>query len=105
MTPEGKIKKQIRHVLAIYSEYVYEFWPVPGGYGRSTIDCLGFVCGFGFAIEAKAPGEKPTERQEVIIKRITQAQVKVFIVDGPDGLAELDRWLSAVTKPYNRSLP
>lgn len=50
-TPEGKIKEKIRMVLETYRErgILYYYMPVPVGYGRSTLDYLGFICGYGFA--------------------------------------------------------
>lgn len=98
MTPEGKTKAGISAVLKKYSNYIYYYMPVPGGYGRSTVDYLGFACGLGFAIEAKRERGKPTARQNIWIEQIERSQAKVFVINSIDGIAELDRWLSEVTK-------
>ena len=97
MTPEAKIKRAIKSILDNYNDNVYYYMPVPSGYGSTIIDYIGFACGCGFAIEAKRPGGKPTPRQEVVIDRMCRAGGVVFVIDGPEGLAELDQWLSEVT--------
>ena len=96
MTPEGKVKAGIRAVLNRHGTRVYAYMPVPSGYGRSTLDYLGSAAGLAFAIEAKAPRKKPTPRQETMIEQMEMAGMKVFVINGPDGLDELDRWLTTV---------
>lgn len=98
MTPESKIKRAIRAVLETYEQRVYFYMPVPSGFGGATIDYLGFAAGYGFAIEAKRPGGKPTPRQEVVIDRMRQAGAVVFVIDGPEGLTELAEWLTTVVE-------
>ena len=94
MTPEGKIKEKIRMVLETYRErgILYYYMPVPVGYGRSTLDYLGFICGYGFAIEAKAPGKKPSERQKAIIEEILDSGAPVFVIDDVASLTEFNDW-------------
>lgn len=94
MTPEGKIKKKIKVVLETYREQgvLYYYMPVPVGYGRSSLDYLGFICGYGFAIEAKAEGGKPSERQVGIIEDIEKSGVPVFVINGIPALAEFNDW-------------
>lgn len=94
-TPEGQIKRAIRAVLRKYDDRIYVFMPVPGGYGASSLDYIGFAQGRGFAIEAKKPRGKPTTRQEAVIEKMRSAGARVFIINGPEGLAELDQWLAA----------
>ena len=94
---ERYTKTKIKEVLAKYADHIYYFMPVPGGYGRTTIDYLGFAAGLGFAIEAKRPGGKPTEKQEVIIEDIERGGARVFVINSQDGLDALDNWLSTVT--------
>ena len=96
MTPEGKIKQSITAVLKSFGDRVYYHMPVPGGYGRSALDYLGFAAGLGFAVEAKRRGKEPTERQAGVIAAMEKAGAKVFVVDGYQGLAELERWLTTV---------
>src|SRR5215475_8150452 len=98
-TPEGKIKRKIKVILDTYREYgIYYFMPVPGGFGRSSLDYLGFLCGFGFAIEAKREGGKPTERQEGVIEKIRASGTPVFVIDGVKGLTEFNDWCQSVVK-------
>ena len=80
MTPEGKIKRAISRVLDKFKG-TYIFMPVPGGYGPSSLDYLLCANGHFIAIEAKAPGKKPTPRQKFIIRQITQAGGTVFVID------------------------
>jgi len=98
MTPEGRVKKKISAVLAKYKQthYLYYYMPVPGGFGRQSLDYLGFVNGFGFAIEAKRPGGKPTPRQLGCIEEIEKSRATVFVIDGDQGVAELERWLETI---------
>jgi hypothetical protein len=99
-TPEGLTKKKIKLVLDKYKNYgIYKFMAVPYGYGQSTLDYLGFFFGRGYAIEAKAPGEVPTPRQERIIEAIQASGTPVFVIDGVNGeLEKLDAWLGARAK-------
>lgn len=94
MTPEGKIKEKIRMVLETYRErgILYYYMPVPVGYGRSTLDYLGFICGYGFAIEAKAEGKKPSERQKATIEDIEKSGAAVFVIDGIASLTQFNDW-------------
>lgn len=95
MTPEGKIKKMVRELLDPYrdrGELHYDM-PVMGGYGPPMLD---FHCchrGRYFVIETKAPGAKPTPRQNTTMGRIERAGGTVFTVDGPESLHALAKWL------------
>ena len=60
----------------------------------STLDYLGSSKGRAFAIETKAPGKKPTVRQNEIINEMILAKMKVFVIDGlPKDYEELRLWL------------
>lgn len=63
MTPEGRVKAEIRKIIKSYGDQIWSFWPVQTGYGRKTVDLLMCVRGQSFIIEVKAPGEKPTAMQ------------------------------------------
>lgn len=100
MTPEGRVKAKVKALLAEYGEAIYSHWPVQHGMGAPTLDCNGCVrilprLAVRFDIETKAPGQKPTERQELTIARMRKAGSKVFVIDGD--LTELKRWLSTMT--------
>ena len=75
MTPEGKVKAQVRKILDAYkSPLVYYFMPTTGGYGRSGIpDFVGCVYGNFFAIECKAGKGKTTALQDRELARIHNA--------------------------------
>lgn len=96
MTPEGIVKAKVKAVLATYKPKLYALWPVQNGMGSPTLDCLGVMSGFAFAIETKAPGKKPTERQEITIQQMRCAGARVFVIDGEAGYAELDQWLRMI---------
>ncbi len=92
-TPEGRVKRRVSQILKRASE-VYYFMPVQTGYGSPTLDYLGCSRGRAFAIETKAPGKKPTLRQEAIMAEMKRAGMKVFVIDGqPKQYEELRLWL------------
>jgi hypothetical protein len=92
MTPEGKIKRKVSMLLRATKCMYYEM-PVPGGYGKTTLDYVGCHYGRYFAIETKAPGKKPTDRQNATMENMRRAGAKTFVIDGPEGIAELEAWL------------
>ncbi len=119
VTPENKIKKMVRDVLAEFSETVAindppplrsrsyypalkQFWPVPSGFGASDLDCI--VCYFGryIAIETKAPGKVPTPRQRLTIAQTQASGGMVFVIDGEKGVHELRVALQEIKDANNR---
>lgn len=94
MTPEGRVKSKINKVLAPRKPLLWWDMPVPGGYGKPTLDYVGCYQGRAFAIEAKAAGKKPTPRQDLTIEAMRVAGMKVFVIDGDT--TELELWLEAV---------
>lgn len=80
-TPEGKVKDKVRRLLKKY-DGLYAYWPVPYGYGASTVDCLVCYRGVFLAIETKAPGKVATKRQAVVMGDIANAGGHVFLIDG-----------------------
>lgn len=96
-TPENKMKKKIKQLLDTYQfGVIYIYMPVPGGYGESTLDYLGFAKGQGFAIEAKAPGKQPTDLQKATIERILLSGAKVFVINDEASLDTFRVWLEKV---------
>lgn len=89
-TPEGKVKEKVKRVLKAHDAYYH--MPVQNGMGSPTLDFVGCHVGRYFAIETKAPGKKPTPRQELTIDQIRQAGGKVFVIDGDT--SELEEWLT-----------
>lgn len=90
-TPEGKVKEKVKRVLKAHDAYYH--MPVQNGMGSPTLDFVGCHFGRYFAIETKAPGKKPTPRQELTIDQIRQAGGKVFVIDGDT--SDLEEWLDA----------
>jgi hypothetical protein len=54
--------------------------------------------GYGFAIEAKAKGEKPTSKQELTIKKIRQSDTPVFVIDGVASLTVFNEWCQMIMR-------
>lgn len=92
-TPEGKIKAKVSALLRATPQ-TYYFMPVQNGMGMATLDYIGAHHGLAFAVETKAPGKKPTPRQEITIAKMREAGIRVFIVDGDESLKELKVWLN-----------
>jgi hypothetical protein len=100
MTPEGAIKACVKKFLKGYA--VYQWWPVPSGYGISGLDCLVFHNGQCMWIETKAPGEKPTPRQKQFAGIMKGNNVLVVVIDttdtSTDGYIMVRQWIEW-TKP------
>lgn len=92
-TPEGKIKLDVGKILANYGEDLYSYMPVPGGYGKPTLDYMCCYRGCFFAIETKAPGKKPTKYQLLTIEDMQKAGGVVFVVNDGPSLERLRSWL------------
>lgn len=94
-TPEGKVKKEVKRIIAGYGHYIYSNWPVPFGMGTPTLDCFGCVDGDFFAVETKAEKARLTPQQLRTWKAMRDAGAAVFIIEGGDELtmADFDAWL------------
>jgi hypothetical protein len=79
MTPEGKVKKEIKEWLDVQN--VYYFMPVQTGYGRRTVDILLCWRGRFVGVEVKRPGEKPRRFQTAIANEIFAAGGDAVCVD------------------------
>lgn len=91
MTPEGKVKAEVKKLLKRYG--VYWHCPVQNGMGSPSLD---FVCcadSYYLAIETKAPGKKPTPRQENTMLDIRKAGGFAVVVDGDEALKNLTELL------------
>lgn len=72
MTPEGKVKAQIKKILTEMG--IWFFMPPANGYGRAGIpDFIGCLRGRLIAIEAKAGKGKTTALQDREIERINSS--------------------------------
>jgi hypothetical protein len=107
-TPESKVKAKLRKLLKDYPD-VYTYWPVPSGFGKTTLDVLGCYRGRFFEVETKAPGKKPTLRQQVELESIGRAMGKTFVITGTDSpvFEELRQWLDELkdTVPHDPHIP
>ncbi len=98
-TPEGKVKAKVKKTIQKYREtwssHVFEWWPVPSGYGASKLDCLIHINGWSCWIETKRKGKEPTPRQKIDIVDIEKAGILVFVIDDVDDptLDTLYNWL------------
>ena len=69
MTPEAKVKKQVKKILDELN--CYYFFPATGGFGKSGVpDVVACVGGKFIGIECKANGGKTTLLQEKNLKDI-----------------------------------
>ena len=107
MTPEGRVKEYIKRVLIKYD--VYFFMPVQMGLGAAGVDfhcVVKFTNGaLAFFIEAKAPGKKPSDRQQQFAKdRLEKQNAVTFVIDEDiaakqgSGLAKLIGFLEGIKK-------
>lgn len=104
VTPEGKVKKKVRDVIKKFDPDIYSFWPVPAGFGPSSLDVLICYRGFFIAVETKAKGKAPTPRQELCIEQINSALGTTFVIDGDDGVQKLEELLLWLKRTYPQSI-
>jgi hypothetical protein len=94
VTPEGKIKTKVKKVLQEFG--CWNYWPVPSGYGRRTVDALCLSNRRFFAIEVKRPGAKPTKNQEQELYNIKACGGTTFVIDCDEGINDLRTWLEGL---------
>lgn len=93
MTPEGKVKLQVKKVLAKHGAYWH--CPVQNGMGAPSLDFVGCHNGRFFAVETKAGSGLMTPRQETTAAEMRAAKGTVFLVNLHTGMQELEDWLNA----------
>lgn len=72
MTPEGKVKRDVKKLLKKYNAYYY--MPVPRGYGKKGVsDFLVGANGFFLSIETKSENNQPTKLQELELREVNAA--------------------------------
>lgn len=96
-TTEGRVKEKLRKLLKGYPG-LYQYWPVPSGFGRTTVDVLGCYRGRFFAVELKAEGKKPTLKQHLELVSVEQAMGKSFVIAGVESpvFDSLKDWLDNI---------
>ena len=97
MTPEGKVKEQVKKLLKQHGAYYH--MPVQNGMGAPTLDFVCCIKGRFFAIETKAPGKKPTPRQELTMTQMADAGAAVFVVRDDESLATVAAYLWKIGTP------
>lgn len=82
MTPEGRVKEQVKKQLKEFGHDIYYFFPATGGYGRNGVpDIIGCLKGNFFAIECKAGRRTTTALQDIEIATIKQAGGSVWVLN------------------------
>lgn len=104
MTPEGKVKEQVKKLLKEYGAYYH--MPVQNGMGAPTLD---FICCMGgryLGIETKSPGKLATARQQKTMQEINAAGGITLVVDGSAAhMQQLRYWLTFTVTTGNLSTP
>jgi len=113
MTPEGKVKDQVKKLLDAYdiqpaskagtfeNAAGWYYMPVQAGYGVRVVDFIGHYRGIFWACEAKVRGKNPTGFQKLQIDAISCSGGSVFIVDGPETLKNFEEWLEEIDEGAN----
>lgn len=91
-TPEGKVKERVKKLLRSFD--IYWHMPVQNGMGAPSLDFICCVRGYYLAIETKAPGKKPTPRQELTMGDISKAGGFVFVVSDDESFERLEAFLN-----------
>lgn len=87
MTPEGKVKAQVKKILDA-TPNTYYFFPATGGFGRSGVpDIICCVNGWFLGIECKAGKGTTTALQDREIMKIHAANGRAMVVNEDNLLA------------------
>ena len=71
MTPEGKVKAEIKKGLEALG--IYYFMPVQSGYGKRALDFICCYKGLFIAIEAKSGTNTPSKFQQTTMQQMEKA--------------------------------
>lgn len=94
MTPEGKVKKEVKKLLGEYG--CYHFSPATGGYGASGVpDIIACYKGRFIGIECKAGKNQITHLQGANLDKI-RAQGGIALVIREDNMDDLKDRLDAL---------
>lgn len=97
-TPEGKIKDKVKATLAAHG--AYQFWPVPMGFGKRTLDCLACHHGRFLAVETKRAGKDLTPFQKNTKGEMRKAGAFVVRVSNDDELEILCALLETIEQSH-----
>lgn len=81
MTPESRVKVKVKKLLKQYSPMRIDM-PVPGGYGKTTLDFIVTFRGKVIVIETKDEGKDPTGLQRSHLREFRDAGAAVFVLRG-----------------------
>ncbi len=84
MTEEGRLKAEIKKHLQTLPRCKWDM-PVTQGYGSQLVDFICCINGRYTAIEAKAPGKKPSPRQNKFLKDTVDAGGAALWCDSFEG--------------------
>ena len=91
MTPEAKVKKQVKKILDELQSYY--FFPATGGFGKSGVpDIVACYRGHFIGIECKSGSNKPTLLQEKNLADIKLNGGSSIVVNELN-IGELKEWL------------
>jgi hypothetical protein len=94
MTPEGKVKAEIKAYLD--SIGAYYFMPVQMGYGAKTLDFLVCYKGRFIGIEAKREDAEATKYQIQTMRHIAEAGGDALVVAGVNQMSALQYLIGAI---------
>lgn len=100
-TPEGKIKDKVKALLAEHG--AYQFWPVPMGFGKRTLDVLACHYGRFLVVETKREGQDLTKFQKITRDEMLAAGATVLRVRDDLELEILRGWLLQVAETISPS--
>jgi hypothetical protein len=95
VTPEGKVKAKVKALFKRFGAYYH--MPVQNGMGEPTLDFVACYRGYFISVETKAPGKKPTKRQEVTIAQMRAGGAFVFVVATDADLLVLQCYLELLS--------
>ena len=95
MTPEGKVKAAVKRYLKSWD--VFTDWPVPSGFGKSTLDCMVICNGSVMWIETKAKGKVLTDRQASLAHELDRHGCEIIVIDTHEtytqGYVQVFHWM------------
>jgi len=86
MTPEGKVKRDVKKYLDEIG--AYHVWPVPTGYGPKLLDCYACIQCLFVTIETKKLGGKATVAQALEMDKIRAKGGIALLVDSLQSLRD-----------------
>lgn len=79
---ERDVKKSLKEYLTKIG--AYQFWPVPTGFGATTVDVLFCYRGKFYGVETKRPGKRAaTIRQALVMSDIAESGGQTCVEDDP----------------------